>query len=127
MIGHQLDLYLSTVAPFNWETNNCCQYALGWLRFRSSPDEVSGFQHVTRFKVARLVHEYGGLEGLVSHFLDRSPTPVTQLQIGDLVRVRDGHTGHSIGILAGRTVAVLTLRGVGHDRVTSDLTGWKIK
>lgn len=127
-LAHYLTLVSENPRAFDWQANNCAQFAGQWVRRCTGADALAGVAMPPDAKGAmRLVRRLGGsFAGAVTERLGVPPDLGSLAQVGDVAMVdldlgplhvaaqyltQMPGIGKSLGLCAGRHVACLTNEG----------------
>lgn len=105
----RLNKHLQNVAPFEWSTNDCCQFTLGrWCELCTGINHLVSYKYKTEAGAVRILKRLGGLEALATKHLGE-PKPPAMAHRGDIVSF-EHDCGVALGICVGAKIA-----GVGQD------------
>jgi hypothetical protein len=122
----RLNAYLSNVGPFEWATNDCCQFTLGkWSEVATGVNHLTKYKYKTELGAAKILNKLGGVEELTTLHLGE-PKPPTLAQRGDIVSFEHDR-GMALGICIGAKIAAVGEHGLLLLSMSLAQKAWSLK
>lgn len=122
----RLDAYLSDVGPFEWATNDCCQFTLGkWAEMATGVNHLTKYKYKTELGAAKILNKLGGIEELTTLHLGE-PKPPMLAQRGDIVSFEHDE-GMALGICIGAKIAAVGEHGLRLLSMSHAHKAWSLK
>jgi hypothetical protein len=121
----ELDNYLANLQPFEWGTNDCCQFTLGhWCDLCTGVNHFSKYKYSNEIGALKILKKHKGVDGLATLHLGESKQPL-MAQRGDIV-LFDGEQGHTLGICIGAKIAAVGPLGLVIVSMNKALKAWSV-
>lgn len=114
-------------APFVWGKHDCCLFAANSVLAITGIDYAKDFRNSydSAISAAKLIAEFGGLDGVASKLLNAQPVPVGYADVGDVLLASQEGRG-LLAVCNGSTMLAPGLDGLITLETYTALKTWKI-